>query len=200
MNTERMRKAAKNMDILVKIVGGIFGGCAWALAIIGVLVLILGEQMYEMGSLTLDLEYVTLYLTENTPVEFGKIKLGIAAGLFVGGVVCFLVGRGAKLLRRILAAMKEGRPFEADASANLRKIAWMWLVGGGVFQVWEVLDRVLMTMALPMEQIFASEVITKVEYTFVFDYNFVWVSVVILFLSYVFDYGQQLQIESDETL
>ena len=200
MNTEKMKKAACNLDVVVKIVGGIFGAVAWVLVAVGVLVLLLGEQMYDMGVFTLDLEYVKLYLTKDVPVELGRIQIGIAAGLFVGGVVCFLVARGAKLVRRIFASMKEGRPFDLDAPANLRKIAWLWLIGGTLLQVWVLADQVMMTRALPMEQIFAAPVIEKVEYFFTFDFNFVWVAIVILFLSYVFDYGQKLQVESDETL
>ena len=195
-----MKKAAGNLDVLVKIAGGIFGACAWVLVIVGVLLLLIGERMYDAGSVSLDLDYVSLYLSEGIQVGFAELKAAIAAGLIVSGIVCHLVGRGAKLVRRMLAAMKEGRPFDTDTPASLRKIAWMTLAGGALVQIAGILDRVVYTRVLPMEQIFSSPVIAQVEYNYTFDLGFVWVAIVIFFLSYVFDYGRKLQEESDETL
>lgn len=200
MNTERMKKAAKNLDIIVKIAGGIFGACGWVLVIMGLLVLILGEKMFDSGAVSLDLEYITLYLAEGTQIGFRMMEFYTGIGLIAGGAVCFLVNRGAKLVRKILTTMKEERPFEADAPANLRKIAWLTLIGGAVLQIVGILARILLTRALPMEEIFSSPVIAEVEYSFTFDFGFVWIAIVMLFLSYIFDYGRILQLEADETL
>ena len=200
MNTVRMKKAAKNLDVLVKIAGGMIGACAWVLVIVGLLVLVLGQQMFDMGTFRLDLDYITLQLTEGTQTGFRMMEVYIGVGLIAAGIVCFLVGYGAKLVHRLLASMREGRPFEADAAVNLRKIAWLTLIGGAVLQAVGILERVLLIRTLPMDQIFSSPAIAQVEYSFTFDFGFVWLFCVILFLSYVFNYGQKLQRESDETL
>lgn len=200
MNTEKMRKAAKNLDLAVKIIGGIFGAAAWVLLVMGILVLILGEKMIDMGTMTLNLEYVSLYLAEGAQINVQLAKICNVVGLFGVAAVCFLVERGGKLLRKILASMKEGRPFDANASSILRKIAWLTLAVGAVMQIASVAGRIMMTRALPVEEIFSAPIIEKVEYSFTMDLRFVWFSIVLLFLSYVFEYGQKLQIESDETL
>ena len=200
MNMQRMKNAAKNWDAILKFGGGFFGVFTWVVAIVGVMVLIFGERMMDMGTLSLDLEYVTLYLMEGTAVDLHVMKIGMGAGLLVGAAVCFLVSRGAKLLRGILATMKEGRPFEADASARLRKIAWLTLAGGFLMEVIELLDCIVMTRAFALREIFGSVSVTGVEYSYTMDYSFVWFFCGIWMLSYVFEYGQKLQLESDETL
>lgn len=54
--------------------------------------------------------------------------------------------------------------------------------------------------ACPAEQIVNMDVISKLEYTFTIDFTFVLAFCIVMFLSYIFSYGQILQKESDETL
>mgnify|MGYP003558602748 CR=1 FL=1 len=51
-----------------------------------------------------------------------------------------------------------------------------------------------------LEKIISSEAISKIEHNYTLDLGFVLVFAVIMFLSYIFSYGQRLQQESDETL
>lgn len=96
--------------------------------------------------------------------------------------------------------MKEGRPFEADIPANLKKLAWTVFVIGAVTQIAGIAERIILANAYPIEQILSSSTIAKIEYSYTIDFNFVLISCIILFLSYIFAYGQELQKESDETL
>ena len=83
---------------------------------------------------------------------------------------------------------------------NLKKIAVAILIGGAVSELLGVAERIIMTKAYPMEEIFASEAISKLEYVFTYNLDFVFTAVIVLFASYIFSYGQVLQQESDETL
>ena len=113
---------------------------------------------------------------------------------------CIAIRYALKVLRSILAPMKEGRPFDTEVSAGLRKLAWIILIGGGVIEVLGIVARVLQTKALPMDAIFASPAIESVEYVYTMDLGFAWMFIVVMLLARIFEYGQQLQQESDETL
>ena len=63
-----------------------------------------------------------------------------------------------------------------------------------------IAGRILLVNALPMDVIFSSPAIESVEYVFMFDFGFVWMFVVMILLARIFEYGQKLQQESDETL
>jgi len=43
--------------------------------------------------------------------------------------------------------MKEGRPFEADIPANLKKLAWTVFVIGAVTQIAEIAERIILANA-----------------------------------------------------
>ncbi|MBQ8830108.1 MAG: DUF2975 domain-containing protein [Oscillospiraceae bacterium] len=200
MENKKLINTAKGLDTFVKVAGTIFKVCSIICAIFAVLVLIFGSKMYDVSTLTLELDYVTLKLADSFQLSEAHMKAYAVTGLLVVACVCFLVSYIAVILRKILVPMKEGRPFEADIPANLRKIAWVSLIAGIIAQAAGIAERVLLTFVYPMDDIFSSALISDVEYNFNFDFTFVLIFLVILFLSYIFSYGQKLQQESDETL
>lgn len=200
MKNEKIMKTSKNLDKFVKIAGGICRALGIVCIVFAVLVLIFGSAMFEEGSLTLELEFIKFYLADDLQTVTGMMKVYTVIGLIAASVICFMFDYASRILRRILEPMKESRPFDADIPENLKKIAWMVLIGGAIVQIIGIAERVLMIQAFPMNQIFASEAITKLEYVFTIDFGFGLIFCIILFLSYIFSYGQALQRESDETL
>jgi len=130
----------------------------------------------------------------------GAIKLYAVVSLLWAGVLLFVTAYTCGLYRGILALVKEGRPFDKGVVTNLRKVAWAILAGGTAATLLGLVGRVILTRAYPMEQIFASEAVTKLEYVFTMDFSFVATACIVFLLSYIFDYGQVLQRQSDETL
>ena len=130
----------------------------------------------------------------------GLVRSQIEVILIAGLIGCIFLRYGIGFLRRILAPMKEGRPFDAEVPVCLKKFAWVLLAGSGLIQVVGLIERAMLIRALPMEEIFSSPAIDSVEYVFTMDFGFVWVFVVLQLLARVFEYGQRLQQESDETL
>lgn len=200
MDNKKLIETANNLDIFAKIAGGFGKAIGIVCLIFIILVLILGEKIFVEGSLTLDLDFVKLHLADEFQIVTNLMKVYTILGLISASVICFIVYYIAALLRKILAPMKEGRPFEAHIPENLKKIAWAVIIGGGIGEILGVIERVLLVQAYPMEEIFSSSAITKLEYVFTIDINFLLIACVILFLSYIFSYGQLLQQESDETL
>ena len=199
MNNKKMITTAGNLDTLLKIIEGFMKAFAIVFAVFIVLMKIFKEKMV-VGSFSLDLDFVKLHLSGEYGAITGSVLNYIDVILISGCLGCIAIRYGLKVLRGILAPMKEGRPFDAEVSAGLRKLAWIILVGGGLVQVFGIIGRILLANAMPMEAIFSSPAIESVEYVFTMNFDFVWMFCVIILLARVFEYGQQLQQESDETL
>lgn len=200
MNETKMMKAARNWDTIAKVCKGIFSA-GWIVGLIfAALLLLFGEKMISAADLfTLDLDYVKLCLAEGYQPSEKAMSVFFAVSLIPAAAVCFAVSCGIGQLRDILSPMKEGRPFENDTPRKLRNIAWIILAGGFIAELASVVSGAVFSGMYPMEQLF-SDAVEKIEYTFTFDFSFVPVACAVLFLSYIFAYGQKLQQESDETL
>ena len=200
MKQDKMVKVAGSLHTLAKVAGEIFKAFAIVCIVFTVLVAVFGEKVYVPGTVSLDLDYVKIHLAEEYQVVTGLMKVYTILGLIAGCGLCFLLQHVMRLTLEILAPMKEGRPFEASAPESLRKIALWVLIGGAALQVVGIVERVILVQAFPMDAIFASAAVGKVEYVFGMDFGFMVLGAVILLLSYVFSYGKELQRLSDETL
>ena len=200
MDNTKITRTAGVLDTLTKTVSGFLSAGGIVCAVFAVLVLIFGSRMFAAGSLTLELDFLKFHLSAEYQEITAALKLYVMAGLLAAGTLCFTAAFALTLFRRILAPMKEGRPFEAGVSENLKKAARVILIGGAAAEIFGLLEGILLTNAYPMDEIFSSAAITETEYVFSLDLSFVLVAGVVLFLSYIFRYGQTLQQESDETL
>lgn len=199
MSSKKMITTAKNLDMILKIAEGFMKAFAIVLAVFVVLMMVFKEKMV-MGSVSLDLDFVKIHLTGEYAKVTGSVLNYIVMVLLTGCLGCIVIRYGLGALRGILAPVKEGRPFDREVPACLRKLAWIILAGGGLTQVLGIAARALLANALPMDAIFSSPAVASVEYVFTMDFGFVWMFCVMIFLSQIFEYGQQLQQESDETL
>ena len=200
MNNTKLIKAAGIMDMIVKTCSGIFKALVIVTLIFAVLVLIFGARMFSDGAVTAELGFVKLYLTEAYRDVTPLMKAYAVVSLLCGCVGCAMLTIICSLLRQILGPIKEGRPFEKRVSADMRKIAWAVLIGGGINEILRLIEQIFVIRALPFEKLFSSEAVAYREYLFEIDGGFVILFFVILFLSYIFSYGQSLQQAADETL
>lgn len=199
MNNRKMITAAGNWDTMLRIVEGFMKAFAIVFAVFFVLLKVFREKMVA-GAFTLDLDFVKLHLAQEY-AQTGRLLLNQMDMVLISGIlICIAVRYGIGYLRKVLAPMKEGRPFDGEAPMYLKKIAWVILIGGGLIQVLGIAGRAMMIRALPMDAIFASAAIERVEYVFTVDFGFVCLACAVLLLSRIFEYGQRLQQESDETL
>jgi hypothetical protein len=96
--------------------------------------------------------------------------------------------------------MKEGRPFEAGISSQIQKLALVTLVGGALTETATVVASRTAMNAYDIAALLNPSVVSKYSYNGTFDPTFLAGAAVLLLLSYVFRYGEELQRESDETL
>ena len=199
MNT-KLSKTAHTIDRIVKICSGFFKAFVIVLLIFSILVPLLGEKIFASGSLTAELGFVKLHLAPEYQGITAMVKIYTVVSLLCGCVGCAMFAYICSLVRQILAPMKEGRPFEKQVCADIRKIAWAILIGGGINEILKLIEQVFVIKALPMDRLFSADAIASREYTFQIDGSFVLLFFVIMFLSYIFSYGQSLQQEADETV
>ena len=199
MENQKMVAAAKNWDTMLRVMEGFMKAFAIVFAVFFLLLKVFKEKMVA-GAFTLDLDFVKLHLAEEYAQIGGLLLNHMDLVLISGILICIAVRFGIGYLRKVLAPMKEGRPFDAEVPVCLKKFAWVLLAGSGLIQVVGLIERAMLIRALPMEEIFSSPAIDSVEYVFTMDFGRVWVFVVLQLLARVFEYGQRLQQESDETL
>lgn len=109
--------------------------------------------------------------------------------LFEGLLICF---------RRILAPMKEGAPFQNTVGPNLLKAALLSSILGVLLNFAANLSEYLLGSAYFSPELLSKSVTLRFHYQF--DLTFLFMAAVLLLLSYVFRYGEELQRLSDETL
>lgn len=199
---DKLKKIAKTLDSVAKFIFYINIGAA-ILVFIG-WIIILGEVLKNQNA-----------LRENLILTLGSVKVGILPEqapsvtytnmrFFIGTLVMFsitiFVLYGVKIVRKILKPMKEGLPFDESISKNLRNLGTMTLIGGGIWSITKVIVDTTTFRYYQISELFRPEMITKVELSVSLDTTFLVIAAVIFLLSYIFQYGAELQKLSDETL
>ena len=200
MNNNKMTRVAKNLDIFANVAGKLTLAASIICVLTALLTLFFGSRMFASGTVTLDLDFIKFHLSDNAYVNDRFVKMYVFSATLGGAIICFLVYYIAKVLRKILAPMKSGRPFEAGISENLKKVGFGVLIGGFLSELVGVVARILLARAYSIDTLFASAAIAKTEFVFTMNFDFVLIACAVFFLSYIFTYGHALQQESDETL
>ena len=154
-------------------------------------------------------------LREYLMLTLGSVKVGIVpesapsltytnTRFFLGKLLVFAITLlflyGVKIARKILKPMKEGLPFDESISKNLKNLGILTLIGGGIWSVAKVIIDTTTFYAYRVSELFRPEIITHVELSISLDTTFLVITTVIFLLSYIFQYGAELQKLSDETL
>lgn len=200
-----LTKTASTLDKLLHILSiatmiGIIG-CIVGLGIIGAGVMFdlplnkigTGFQAADLGNITIS---VTDSLMPSRAVILGKHALEILLSL-----VCLIIGRKmVATFREILAPMKNGEPFHTGISGKLKTLAIHTCIIGVAMNISDILSNTLTVLAYNLTNVMINDQITHITITNVFDFSFLFIAGVLLLLSYVFRYGEQLQQLSDETV
>lgn len=123
-------------------------------------------------------------------IDFSVEVLLFAANLFLIGI-----------FHKLLKPMVNGQPYDGTVSRMLKKLGIACILIGAVKNViWLLQD---MSAYITLEEIkwmFAPGVVEQTVIHAGFNLGLVYVGVLILILSLVFRYGEELQIQADETL
>lgn len=147
-----------------------------------------------------DLGNMTISVAEDQMPAFSVI-LGKAAVEISLTFLCLLIARKMiSCIRQILAPMKVGEPFHTGVSTNLKTLAIHTCIIGVAVNVQDILSNTLTVIAYDLANVMVNDQITHITITNVFDLSFLFIAGILLLLSYVFRYGEELQQLSDETL
>lgn len=199
MDNTKLIKSTKVIDKLLKILSGFLRAGIIVCAIFFVLLFIFGEKIVADSS-SLEIGMLTLNLTQSAIPEFASLKWGIAAALITAGLICGILLYIVGIIRSILKPMLEGRPFEEGTADKIKKLALVSLISGFVIQVCKNVSSYALFSAYEMRSLFNESVVSGFTLNFTLDLNFVILAGIILVLSHIFRYGENLQRESDETL
>lgn len=160
----------------------------------------LPPQLVGTGYDQADIGFVSLTVSEAYLPDHQTIWAQAAAEILLA-FLCLIFARFLiKSIRAILDPMKRGEPFHNTVSVHLAKIARYVCALGILLNLQVIISNLLLTKAFDLHILLLSEKIPHAEFHFTFDLSFLLVSGILLLLSYVFRYGEQLQQLSDETL
>lgn len=105
-----------------------------------------------------------------------------------------------KVLKEIFSPMASGLPFQGSVSKAIRKMAWIVLIYGAIGTVVKSITSRLLYQLLDIPSLFSPGKVSACSISIKSSGNFVVVFVLLILLSRIFKYGEELQQLSDETL
>ena len=201
MNNTKMMKTSAVIDRILNFFQILIIICGIAVIILAILMLVSGDRILSHANLSLTLGALNLSLDETSQVvDIPALKLSLIFKLIAAAVMFAFVWYGIRLIRQLLRSMKEGRPFDNNASKTIQHLAWVVLTGGIVNAVIRMIAMGIEIRAIYFSTLFHSAAITGYNIDYTLDIGFIVTALILFLLSYIFRYGEELQRESDETL
>ena len=200
-----LSNTARKLDKALEIAHIVFGALAIA-SIVGVVliavayVLKLDPTMIGTGYENFDIGFLELTVAKDYAPDKWLVLLQAAITLLVSCRLFYDGRRGIGYIREILLPMKEERPFDSIVSTNLKKLAKLSITMGILFNIIILSEQIIAVFVYDLPALLVSEKIVHVGGLFTVDLAFVIYWAILLLLSYVFRYGEELQQLSDETL
>jgi len=195
------RKLDKVLEIAHIVFGALAIACIVGVALIAVAyVLKLDPDMIGAGYENFDIGFLELTVAEGYAPGKWLVLLQAAITLAVSCRLFYDARRGVGYIREILNPMTEGKPFDSVVSTNLKKLAKLSINLGILGNIIILSEQILTVFVYDLPGLLISEKITHVGGMFNVDLTFLIYWAILLLLSYVFRYGEELQQLSDETL
>ena len=195
---DKMQSTARGLDVVFKILA--------ILAILGIILLaainIIGfaagyEKLYEPKNASLMIRAGGYHIDAKdlgTPQQIGTFILMLSLSAAVSLAAAWY---GIRIIRHILAPMKEGQPFSKGISGDFKKLGWFVIIYGIVYNVFDLFIKNLLAFRmLPIQGDGAVSV--GIEHHL--DPTFLIIAFILFLCSYIFRYGEELQTLSDETI
>ena len=201
---EKLQKTARILDTVAKLFFWFFIFAAvWYIGISLTMIYHLRTYIPSPGDYTV-----------GEVVSFGSLKFSVVPGIVkheldiklalfnIVVVLCILVFGcfTIKIIRNILRPMAKARPFDMTVARNLRKLSYLSLTGGAAVSAATLHMEKTFFQAYDFQTLFLSDKITACTANYTFDCNFLLIFAVLYLLSFIFQYGAELQRQSDETL
>ena len=205
---DKLTRTAKKLDtffkVLQKIIKITMIVIVCVLGVLTVANIFNPNAIIANGQYSLDIGPITIMLAEsyspkdnNMVLVNAWIIMGIA--IVVGIAVYYAFGQ----VRKILQPMSEGNPFHPTVSMNIRKIAYVSIVVGivaNIVEFFKTLNAIKIIEKLNLLEFVQNGSVQTITTNFNIDLTFLVVFFILLLMSYIFRYGEELQQQVDETL
>ena len=199
--TNTAKKLDKVFEIAHIVLGAMSIGFLVCAALIAVAYIFkLDPSMIGTAYENFDLGFLELTVAKEYAPDKWLVLLQAFITLLVGCRLMYEGRRGVGYIREILLPMKEEKPFDSIVSTNLKKLAKLSITLGILYNIIILSEQVLTVFVCDLPQLLISEKIVHVDGMFHIDLTFLIYWAILLLLSYIFRYGEQLQQLSDETL
>lgn len=204
-----MKKLSKTAQVLDKIVV-IF--MIVILVVMSILTLAIGVMAFVSG----DMPVLAGPQGTGTSLQLGNLRftlapgygydLNIPVGYYIAVIASLLLYMAflivaVKVLRNILAPMKEGRPFDEKVGRGLTTMGWMWLVRSVLGIALRTSMSAFLFKLLDTEKLFLGSNVTECRFNIQPDLTGAIIGAAAFFLlGFIFKYGASLQQQADETL
>lgn len=201
----QLTNTAKKLDTFFKVLQiiatiGIVSALV-ALAIIGAGFLFdLDPYTIGTGYNSISLGVLELEVAEAYAPDEHQVMMVAAAALILSLGFLLVIRSCFHCVRDILKPMREGAPFHASVSVNLKKMAKKGILLFLLANLTKLLSTVIIVFGFDLPSLLIGEKITHINIQMNLDLTFLVISAILLLLSYIFHYGEQLQQLSDETL
>lgn len=195
------KKLDKVFEIVHIVLGALAIACVVGVALIAAAyILKLDPAMIGTGYENFDIGFLELTVSEAYAPDKWLVLLQAAITLAVSCRLLYDGRRGVGYIREILRPMTEEKPFDTIVSTNLKKLAKLSINLGILYNIIILSEQIITVFVHDLPSLLISDKISHVSGMFNVDLTFLIYWAVLLLLSYVFRYGEQLQQLSDETI
>ena len=199
--TNTAKKLDKVFEIAHIVLGAMSIGFLVCAALIAVAYIFkLDPSMIGTAYENFDIGFLELTVAQDYAPDKWLVLLQAFITLLVGSRLMYDGRRGVGYIREILLPMKEEKPFDSIVSTNLKKLAKLSITLGILYNIILLSEQILTVFVYDLPQLLINEKIVHVDGMFQVDLTFLIYWAILLLLSYVFRYGEELQQLSDETL
>ena len=195
------KKLDKVFEIAHIVLGALAIACIVLLALIGLAYAFKwNPEMIGTNYENFDIGFLELTVAKQYAPNKWLVLLQAAITLAAGCRLCYDGRKGVGYIREILQPMKEEKPFASIVSTNLKRLARLSINLGILANVIILTEQIMTVFVYDLPGLLIGEKITHVGGMFNVDLSFLIYWAILMLLSYVFRYGEQLQQLSDETL
>lgn len=200
---EKMITVSKKLDVFFGVIQKLIViGLSVAFivtAILTVVNIVDPDAVIGEGFNTVDVGNITVELDESLAPDNKTILSYVWMILVPGAVSGAFIYYAVILVRKILAPMKEGRPFDLSVGTNIKKIGYISLVLGVIKILGDMIETAVTLKVFELTEL-TDGAVRSITANYTFDLSFLIVFFVLMLIAYIFNYGAELQELSDETL
>lgn len=204
MDTKKLKKNAKRLDTLLKVLQKIIlitmivAVCIFLVLTIANAIdhnVIIGEDLHAI-----DVGPITITLAEGYTPNNDSILTYFWILLFLGAISAVVTYYAFGCIRKILQSVMQENPFYASVGKHIRKIGYVCVALGIVENAAGILESYNVFQNYGLSNLLNSSLISNITVNYQLDLTNFILFFVLHLLSYIFEYGAQLQQLSDETL